>query len=71
MLRVVSAPPFGICLPKGTSLHTRVSARVPGLEEEAGAFFRCLAGLYRRESKSSEPRISDETFEFWCSALKQ
>jgi hypothetical protein len=44
------------------------SLRVLGLEEEAAAFFRCLAGLYGKESATNAPRISEETFSYWRSA---
>jgi hypothetical protein len=41
-----------------------------GLEEEAAALFRCLSGLYGKESAMSEPRISQETFGYWRSAAE-
>jgi Opioid growth factor receptor (OGFr) conserved region len=45
------------------------SLRLVGLEQEAAAFFRCLAGLYGKESSSPEPRISEETFGYWRAAV--
>jgi hypothetical protein len=44
------------------------SLRLLGLEEESAAFFRCLAGLYGKESATAAPRISEETFHYWRSA---
>lgn len=45
------------------------SLRLLGLEEEAAAFFRCLKGLYGKESVMPRPRISEETFSYWRSAV--
>jgi hypothetical protein len=39
------------------------------LEKEATAFLRCLEALYGKESGEREPRISEETFRFWQSAI--
>lgn len=47
------------------------SLRLLGLEEEAAALFRCLEGLYGKESVSPRPRISEETFSYWRSAVAQ
>jgi len=44
------------------------SLRLLGLEEEAAAFFRCLEGLYGKESRAPLPLISEETFNYWRSA---
>jgi hypothetical protein len=46
------------------------SLRVLGLQEEAAAFFLCLADLYDKESTTTIPRISKETFHHWRSAMK-
>ena len=76
-LRVVPSPAFAdrsrTWLTYGNHNHLRItriltSLRLLGLEEESAAFFRCLAGLYGRESASSNPRISEESFQFWKSA---
>jgi len=45
------------------------SLRLVGLEDEAAAFFRCLAGLHGKEAASAEPRISEETFNYWRAAV--
>jgi hypothetical protein len=45
------------------------SLRLLGLDEEAAALFRCLEGLYGRESAEPRPRISEETFSYWRSAV--
>ena len=44
------------------------SLRTLGLENEAAAFFDCLAKLYAKESIKDFPGISDESFRFWKSA---
>jgi hypothetical protein len=44
------------------------SLQLLGLEEEAAALFRCLEGLYGKESVTPRPRISEETFSYWRSA---
>ena len=44
------------------------SLQLLGLGEEAAAFFRCLEGLYGKESANPHPRISQETFDYWRSA---
>jgi hypothetical protein len=41
------------------------SLRLLGLEAEAAAFFDCLADMYRVESATETPGISEESFEFW------
>jgi hypothetical protein len=46
------------------------SLRLLGLEEEAAALFRCLEGLHGKESRATRPRISEETFRYWRSALR-
>jgi hypothetical protein len=45
------------------------SLRLLGLEAEAAAFFDCLADIYRVESATETPGISEETFEFWQAAV--
>jgi len=45
------------------------SSRLLGLDAEALAFFGLLADIYNLEISSSFPRISDETFRFWKSAV--
>jgi hypothetical protein len=45
------------------------SLQLLGLSEEAAAMFRSLAALYGRESAAPMPRISEETFRFWRSAM--
>jgi Opioid growth factor receptor (OGFr) conserved region len=47
------------------------SLRLLGLEEEAAAFYHCLEALYRKESASAEPRISEETFDYWRRAATE
>lgn len=54
--------------------HVRInrilkSLQILGMEDEAAAFFRCLAGLYGMESATTAPRISKETFQYWRSAV--
>ena len=44
------------------------SLRLLGLDDQALAFFRCLARLYDKETETAEPRISRETFAFWKAA---
>jgi hypothetical protein len=43
------------------------SMRILGLETEAGAFFNCLADIYRENYEG----ISDGTFRFWQSAARE
>jgi hypothetical protein len=77
-LRVVPAADFAEqaqnWLTPANHNHLRItrilkSLRLMGLEEEAAAFFRCLEGLYGKESVTPIPRISEETFNYWRSAV--
>jgi hypothetical protein len=77
-LRVVPAADFGEqaqnWLTPGNHNHLRItrilkSLRILGLEEEATALFRCLEGLHGKESRTPRPRISEETFSYWRSAV--
>ena len=76
-LRIVPSKSFGErsrnWLTPSNHNHLRItrilkSLRLLGLEEEAAVFFRCLAGLYGKESATPAPRISEETFSYWRSA---
>lgn len=45
------------------------SLGILGLKAEALAFFNCLTAIYRSEVRSFSPRISEETFQSWKSAV--
>jgi Opioid growth factor receptor (OGFr) conserved region len=54
--------------------HVRItrilkSLRLLGLGDEAAAFLRCLTALYGKELTRAEPRISEQTFYHWQSAM--
>ena len=77
-LRVVPADDFAgqaqNWLTPSNHNHLRITRilkalRLLGLEEEAAAFFRCLEGLYGKESVTPRPRISEETLSYWRSAV--
>jgi len=42
--------------------------RLLGLEQEARAFFDCLAEIYASERRKPRPGITERTFEFWQNA---
>jgi hypothetical protein len=45
------------------------SLRLLGLEAEAVALFECLVDIYRVEAAKAHRGISEETFQFWRSAV--
>jgi hypothetical protein len=45
------------------------SLRLLGLEAEAVALFECLADIYREEAAKADRGISEETLQFWWSAV--
>lgn len=77
-MRVVPAASFAerskVWLTRWSDHHSRItqmlkSLKLLGLEEEARAFFWCLADIYRKELAIGEPRISPETFRSWRCAV--
>jgi hypothetical protein len=44
--------------------------RLLGLEQEARAFFDCLADVYASERRKPRPGITERTFEFWQNARR-
>ena len=47
------------------------SVRTLGLEIEATALFDCLADIHNEEAAKDLPGISEETFRFWQSAVRE
>jgi Opioid growth factor receptor (OGFr) conserved region len=63
-------------LKAGNHNHLRItrilkSLRILGLENEALAFFECLAEIYGDETGKHLSCISSETFHFWRSAASR